>query len=111
MFDSVGTTLLDSFAAARTGGRVVFFGMAGGTPPAVDPRLLMDRSLTLTGGDLWNVLSTREDRIQRAGELFGWIRAGRVRVRIAATYPLAEGAAAHRFLESRRAIGKVLLVP
>jgi NADPH2:quinone reductase len=111
VFDSVGTTLPESFAATRTGGRVVFFGMAGGTPLPVDPRLLMDRSLTLTGGDLWNVLRTREDRIQRAGELFGWLRTGQVRVRVAATFPLAEGAEAHRFLESRRAIGKVLLMP
>jgi NADPH2:quinone reductase len=111
VFDSVGTTLPESFAATRTGGRVVFFGMAGGTPAPVDPRLLMDRSLTLTGGDLWNVLRTREDRLQRAGELFGWLHTGQVRVRVAATFPLAEGAEAHRFLESRRAIGKVLLTP
>jgi NADPH2:quinone reductase len=110
VFDSVGTTLEQSLAAARTGGRVVFFGMAGGDVPRVDPRVLMDRSLTLTGGDLWNVLRTREDRVERAAELFGWVREGQVQVRIAKTFALADGAAAHRFLEGRGAIGKVLLL-
>jgi NADPH2:quinone reductase len=110
VFDSVGTTLEQSLAAARTGGRVVFFGMAGGTPAGVDPRVLMDRSLTLTGGDLWNVLRTREERVGRAAELFGWVREGKVKVKLAGTFPLAEGAAAHRFLEGRGAIGKILLL-
>jgi len=71
----------------------------------------MDRSLTLSGGDLWNVLGTRADRVARAEALFAWVRDGRLRVRIAERFPLARGADAHRYLESRAAIGKVLLVP
>jgi NADPH2:quinone reductase len=110
-FDSVGTTLLESFDAVRTGGHVVFFGMAGGAPPAVDPRMLMDTSKSLTGGDLWNVLTSRQERIRRANELFSWVREGTLRVRIAKTFSLSEGAAAHAFLEGRGVIGKVLLIP
>jgi NADPH:quinone reductase len=110
-YDSVGTTLLRSFEAVRTGGHVVFYGMAGGDPPLVDPRMLMDTSKSLTGGDLWNVLRTPEDRRGRAAELFGWVRDGRLKVHLAAQFPLAEGAAAHAFLESRRSSGKVLLIP
>lgn len=111
VYDSVGSTLDASLAAARTGGHVVFYGMAGGDPKPVDPRVLMDRSLTLSGGDLWNVLRTRADRVARAEALFAWVRDGRLRVRIAERFPLARGADAHRYLESRAAIGKVLLVP
>ena len=111
VYDSVGSTLDASLAAARTGGHVVFYGMAGGDPKPVDPRVLMDRSLTLSGGDLWNVLRTRADRVARAEALFSWVRDGRLRVRIAERFPLARGADAHRYLESRAAIGKVLLVP
>jgi NADPH2:quinone reductase len=110
-YDSVGSTLPRSFEAVRTGGHVVFYGMAGGDPPLVDPRMLMDTSKSLTGGDLWNVLRTPEDRRSRAGELFGWVREGRLKVHVAARFPLAEGAAAHAFLESRRSSGKVLLIP
>lgn len=111
VYDSVGSTLGESFAAARTGGHVVFYGMAGGNPAPVDPRMLMDRSLSLTGGDLWNVLVSHEERERRAGRLFDAIARGRLPLRIARRFPLAEGAEAHRFLESRGAIGKVLLVP
>jgi NADPH2:quinone reductase len=110
-YDSVGGTLMQSFEAVRTGGHVVFYGMAGGEPSLVDPRMLMDTSKSLTGGDLWNVLRTAEDRRSRAAELFGWIRDGRLQVHVAARFPLAEGAAAHAFLESRQSSGKVLLIP
>ncbi|MFD0740530.1 quinone oxidoreductase family protein [Lysobacter koreensis] len=110
-YDSVGSTVHDSLRAVRTGGRVVFYGMAGGDPEPVDPRVLMDGSKTLTGGDLWNVLRTAADRRERAAELFDRVRDGSLRVTIDARYPLAEGAAAHAHLESRRALGKVLLLP
>lgn len=110
-YDSVGSTLMRSFESTRKGGRVVFFGMAGGDPEKVDPRMLMDTSKSLTGGDLWNVLTSREERISRAEELFAWVRSGALKVRIAQSFPLAQGAAAHAFMEGRGAIGKVLLLP
>jgi len=111
VYESVGTTLLDSLRATRTGGHVVFYGMAAGDPPHVDPRWLMDRSQTLSGGDLWNVLTSAHERRQRAAMLFDGIRSGAVRVHIAARFALADGAQAHAFLESRRSSGKVLLIP
>jgi NADPH2:quinone reductase len=109
-YDSVGRTLGDSLAATRTGGTVVFYGMAAGDPDFIDPRLLMDRSLTLTGGDLWNVLTSAAIRRDRAGDLFAQIRNGTLNPTIAATFPLRDGANAHRFLESREAIGKVVML-
>ena len=111
VYDSIGRTLADSLALARTGGSVVFFGMAAGDPDPIDPRLLMDRSLTLTGGDLWNVLTTAQARQQRADRLFAAVRAGHLAVSIAARFPLRDGAQAHALLESRGSVGKVLLVP
>jgi NADPH2:quinone reductase len=109
VYDSVGRTLGDSLAAARIGGTVVFYGMAAGDPDPVDPRLLMDRSLTLTGGDLWNVLTSASIRRERAAALFAQIRAGQLQPNIAARFALSDGAKAHAYLESREAIGKVLL--
>lgn len=109
VYDSVGKTLADSLAATRIGGTVVFYGMAAGDPAPVDPRLLMDRSLTLTGGDLWNVLTSAAIRRERAAALFAQITAGQLQPNIAARFVLADGAKAHAHLESREAIGKVLL--
>ncbi len=111
VYDSVGATLDASLRATRIGGQVVFFGMAGGDSAAVDPRRLMDESKSLTGGDLWNVLRTRDDRATRAAELFAWIETGAVSVTIATRIPLSEGARAHRMLEGRGTVGKVLLIP
>ncbi len=111
VYDSVGVTLRDSLRAARTGGHVVFYGMSGGDPEPVDPRLLMDESKSLTGGDLWNVLTSAEERIARSQALFAMISEGKLRVQVAKSFALSDGAAAHRFLESRQAIGKVLLIP
>jgi NADPH2:quinone reductase len=110
-YDSVGRTLMQSFEAVRTGWRVVFYGMAGGDPPLIDPRFLMDTSKTLTGGDLWNVLRRPEDRRDRAAELFGRVRSGALTVQVAGRFALSDGASAHRLLESRQSSGKVLLIP
>ena len=109
VYESVGATLVHSMAATRTGGAIVFYGFAGGNPPPVDPRSLMDRSLTLTGGDLWNVLTGSVERRRRAGELFGMLRGGSLTATIAARVPMGQGAEAHRMLEGRGTIGKLVL--
>ncbi|HEV2606987.1 MAG TPA: quinone oxidoreductase [Xanthomonadaceae bacterium] len=111
VYDSIGRTLPDSLALARTGGTVVFYGMAAGNPDPVDPRLLMDRSLTLVGGDLWNVLTSAQARQSRADSLFEAIRDGKLLVPIAARFALSDGASAHALLEGRGVSGKVLLLP
>jgi NADPH:quinone reductase len=110
VYDSVGSTLGDSFAVTRTGGHVVLYGTTGGVPAPVDPRMLMDTSKTLTGGDLWGYLTSREERIRRADELFGRVLSGEIVVAAPVTFPLAEGRAAHDYLEGGRSAGKVLLI-
>ncbi|MBV7507861.1 quinone oxidoreductase [Bacillus sp. sid0103] len=111
VYESVGSTLQDSFAVTRTGGTVVFYGMAGGDPALVDPRMLMDTSKTLTGGDLWNVLTSREERIARSAELFRWMEEDKVKVSEPTSFALRDGQESHRYLESRKSTGKILLIP
>lgn len=111
VYDSIGRTLPDSLALARVGGTVVFYGMAAGDPDPVDPRVLMDRSLTLVGGDLWNVLTSPHARQSRADALFAAIIAGDLKVPIAARIALRDGAQAHALLEGRGVTGKLLLIP
>jgi NADPH:quinone reductase len=111
VYDAVGKTLAQSLDAVRNGGRVVFYGMAGGDPDPVNPRLLMDQSKTITGGDLWNVLTSGAQRCRRAAILFDWLDKGQLTATIAKRFTLADGAAAHAFLESRTSIGKVILLP
>lgn len=111
VYESVGSTLQESFTATRIGGTVVFYGMAGGDPAPVDPRMLMDTSKTLTGGDLWNVLTSHEERVNRSNELFRWMEAGKLTVSEPKTFALSDGQEAHCYLESRKSTGKILLLP
>jgi len=56
-------------------------------------------------------LQTRDELLSRASDLFDWIRAGDLMVRIGAEFALADAADAHRALEGRMTTGKVLLRP
>ncbi|WCT14826.1 quinone oxidoreductase family protein [Mucilaginibacter jinjuensis] len=111
VYESIGSTLMDSFEVTKTGGTIVFFGFAGGNPPLIDPRMLMDTSKTITGGDLWSYLTSAEERLKRSAELFNWIEQGVISVDISRKFALSDGAAAHAFLESRQSTGKILLIP
>lgn len=111
VYDSIGSTLGDSFEVTRTGGHVVFYGMSGGNPALVDPRMLMDTSKTLTGGDLWSYLTSKEERTIRSGQLFDWITKDKLHVKSPIIFKLADGKLAHEYLESGKSAGKVLLIP
>jgi NADPH:quinone reductase len=110
-YDAVGTTLLDSLRVLRDRGTAVFFGMAGGDPPAIPPRMLMDRSLTLVGGDLWSYLTSAGERQRRAQRLFEAVVSGTLRASSVTRFPLRDGALAHALLESGTSDGKVVLIP
>lgn len=110
-YDPVGSTLLATFAAVRTRGTVVAFGLAGGEPPPVDVRQLMESSKTLVGAELWDHLTSRAERLSRAGELFDCWRNGLIREPSIETFPLSRGRDAHARLESRLATGKIILIP
>jgi NADPH2:quinone reductase len=111
VYDSVGATLSRSIDTARTKGTIVFYGMAGGDPPPVDPRRLMDASKRLIGGDLWSYLVSYEERSRRAEQLFALLRDGHLRLQAPRLFELKDGAEAHRYLESRKSTGKIVLIP
>lgn len=110
VYESVGSTIMDSFQATKIHGTVVFFGMAGGDPVHIDPRMLMDTSKTLTGGDLWNILISEKERHKRSKELFRWISDKKVIVQEPTVFSLKDGKLAHDLLESRKSTGKIILV-
>ncbi|WP_155210039.1 quinone oxidoreductase family protein, partial [Fulvivirga aurantia] len=111
VFDSVGATLMDSFEVTKDCGHVVFYGMSGGDPNPVDPRMLMDSSKTLTGGDLWSYLTTEEERKKRAEALFGLISDGIIKIKTPVQFKLSEGKKAHEYLESGKSSSKIVLIP
>jgi NADPH2:quinone reductase len=111
VYDSVGKTTFDgSLECVAPRGMMVLFGQSSGPVPPVDPQVLNRRgSLFLTRPNLAHYLATPEELASRAADLLGWIKDGSLRVHIDRTYPLAEAGEAHRALESRGTVGKVLL--
>jgi NADPH2:quinone reductase len=90
---------------------MVLYGGSSGPVPPVDPqRLNTGGSLFLTRPTLGHYIARRDELLQRAGDLFGWIAAGRLAVRIGGTYPLAHASRAHEDLAARRTTGKLLLL-
>ena len=112
VYDGVGAAVYDaSLELLRTRGAMVTFGNASGAVEPKAPLHLMGKSLWLTRPKLWDFIATREALDARTAEVFGWIAAGQLDVRIAARLPLAEAAEAHRLLQGRGLAGKILLVP
>ncbi|HKD16229.1 MAG TPA: quinone oxidoreductase [Thermoanaerobaculia bacterium] len=111
VYDSVGkTTFEKGLTCLVPRGMMVLFGQSSGPVAPFDPQVLSQRgSLYLTRPTLGHYVATRDELLARAGEIFGWVREGRLKLRIAHEFPLAEAASAHRDLESRRTTGKILL--
>jgi NADPH2:quinone reductase len=96
----------------RPRGYLVLYGQSSGAVPPLDPQILNAKgSLFLTRPSLGHYVLDREELLWRAGDLFHWIAAGELKVRIDQAFPLAEAAEAHRYLEARQTKGKVLLIP
>jgi NADPH2:quinone reductase len=91
---------------------MVLFGQSSGVVPLIDPQVLNRKgALYLTRPSLAYYVATRDELLQRSGDLFTWVTDGTLSVRIDRELPLAEAAEAHRALESRETTGKVLLRP
>ena len=113
VYDSVGkTTFEKGLNILRPRGMMVLFGGSSGAVPPFDPIVLTQKgSLFLTRPSLGNYIATREELLARSGAVFGMMAAGKLKLRIGHTYPLAEAQQAHRDLEGRKTTGKLLLIP
>jgi NADPH2:quinone reductase len=113
VYDGVGVaTFLKSLRTLRPRGTLALFGQSSGPVAPVDPQLLAAHgSLFLTRPTMGHYTADRAELLGRARALFDLVAAGALRVRIGATFPLAEAGAAHQALEARRTSGKVLLLP
>lgn len=111
VYDSVGKTTFDkSLDSLRPRGYMVLFGASSGPVPPLDPQVLNRKgSLYLTRPTLGNYISTREELLGRARELFDWVSKDELEVRAELDYPLANAAQAHADLEGRKTTGKILL--
>ena len=109
--DSVGgPTLQGSILSLGYRGRVSMVGQAGREPMTVDVGSLMGGNRSLSGVFLGAEIMTdrAHDMIQT---LINDAARGAFQVVIDREFPLSEAAAAHAYIESRAAVGRVLLIP
>jgi NADPH2:quinone reductase len=111
VYDSVGRTTFDGgLNCLAPRGLMALFGQSSGPVAPISPQILNQKgSLYLTRPTLANYVATRAELLARSTELFGWVREHSLSVRIDREVPLREVAEAHRALESRETMGKVLL--
>lgn len=113
VYDSVGkTTFEKGFNVLAPRGMMILYGQSSGPVPPFDAGILGAKgSLFLTRPSLFAYTATREELVQRAGDVLGWIRDGKLKLRMEFEFPLKDVAEAHRALEGRKTTGKVLLIP
>jgi NADPH2:quinone reductase len=113
VYDSVARDTFDKgLNCLAPRGYMILYGQSSGPIGPLDPQILNQKgSLFLQRPSLNHHILTREELLQRAGDVLGWIQKGQLKLRIGATFPLAEAAESHRQLEGRRTTGKVLLIP
>jgi len=109
-YDGVGeATYMQSLDCLKARGMLALFGQSSGPVKAFDPLLLSTKgSLFLTRPTLANYSSPDEIR-WRSGDVLGWILGKKLDLLVERVYPLADAAQAHRDLESRKTMGKLVL--
>ncbi|MDQ3933723.1 MAG: zinc-binding dehydrogenase [Actinomycetota bacterium] len=113
VLDSIGgQNLVDSIGALAYRGTLVSVGVAGRAGSNVEARDLWAKNNALRGVFLGGALLTEYPRVHAMiADLFGRVADGGLRVEIDRTFPLAEAAAAHAYIESRQAFGRVVMTP
>lgn len=113
VYDGVGaSTFAKGLTLLKPRGLMALYGQSSGVVPPFDLGALARLgSLYVTRPTMGHYISTRSELQARTDQLFSWVESGEIEIRIDRTVPLAEAATAHTALESRRAAGKILLVP
>ena len=111
VYDGIGAATFDeSLASLRPRGYMVLYGAASGQPPP--SRSPAQRRLAVPHAPDARPLRPRGRRAAlRAADVFGWIAAGELDVRIGGRYPLAHAARAQEDLAARGTTGKLILTP
>ena len=110
VIDGVGkTTFTRNLDALRVRGWATIFGMASGPADPISPNALAAKSITISGGALFNYTATREELLRRMNDVLKGLREGWLKLRVEHAFPLAQAAQAHRLLEGRQTTGKLIL--
>ncbi|HXZ88770.1 MAG TPA: quinone oxidoreductase [Candidatus Binataceae bacterium] len=92
-------------------GHIILYGRAGGPPDKLDVFRLFQNAVKVSGFVLLTASSQHHLMRQGTEACFNLMRDGKLKMLIGKTYPLAQAPEAHRFMESRQSVGKLVLTP
>ncbi len=92
-------------------GHMILYGRAGGAPDPVNALALFGKSIKVSGFAVTMMYALKEHHRRALDDVFRLEREGKLTIPIGGRFPLAEAVRAHRYLESRRSTGKLLLIP
>ncbi len=105
-----GDRFTDSLRSLRAGGRLLVLGFAGGEIPTVKVNRLLLTNTSVVGVGVAEYWRQEPDYARTQWqELLPLLASGSLNPPISSVFPLAQAAAALRFVDERRATGKVLL--
>jgi NADPH:quinone reductase-like Zn-dependent oxidoreductase len=120
-----GRSFLTSYRMLAPLGRLIIFGLSSAAPgerrsfvhafrawlanPRFDPMSLINRNRGVFGLQVGHLWTERRQLAPLMEMLMSELRAQRIQPIVARTFPLEKAADAHRFIQSRQNIGKVVL--
>ena len=113
ILDAVGKpTFEEGLRCLAPFGHLILFGRAGGPTDPLNIATLSAKSQKVSGFMVPTVTRNFPEKTRESAErCFTLMRTGRLKLHIGKTFPLAQAADAHRYLESRQSTGKLILLP
>src|SRR5229473_1342018 len=110
--DAIGKpTFEKGIKCAAPFGHVILYGRAGGPPDKIDPMRLFEKAVKVSGFILFTASAQAHLMKQGTESCFQLMKEGKLRMLVGKTYPLEQAPDAHRFMESRQSVGKLVLIP
>ena len=112
ILDAVGATTMDrGLTCLAPFGHLILYGRAGGPPEPLNLFRLFEKSIKVSGFVLYTVTAVPDAMRRGIEESFKLIAQGKLKLLVGKSFPLAQAAEAHKFMESRQSTGKLVLIP
>jgi NADPH2:quinone reductase len=111
ILDAVGATTFDKgLKCLAPFGHLILYGRSGGAPEPLNLFRLFEKSTKVSGFVLYTVAAVPDVMRRGIEESFKLIAQGKVKLLVGRSFPLAQAAEAHTFMESRQSTGKLVLI-
>jgi NADPH2:quinone reductase len=112
ILDAVGATTFEKgLTCLAPFGHLILYGRSGGAPEPLNLFRLFEKSVKVSGFVLYTVAAVPDVMRRGIEESFKLIAEGKVKLLVGKSFPLAQAAEAHKFMESRQSTGKLVLIP